>query len=104
MTDEPDECPYCSAELAANATRCRRCGASEEYGWNNVDGLGPEYGDGYREDEDDFDYDEFVAREFPEHADGRSTKNGASGTGPSMTARVIILALLVSLIMTFVFF
>lgn len=97
VLDHDDECPFCGASLPANASRCRKCGASEEYGWNsvesNLDDLGADYGD------DDFDYDDFVAREFPEHAEG----SRSSGSGPSMTARLVILALLVSLIMTFVF-
>jgi hypothetical protein len=40
---------------------CRECGADYRSGWredaDDVDGLGIE-------EEDDFDYDEFVAREF----------------------------------------
>lgn len=101
FTTEPDECPFCGAELAANAIRCRRCGACEEYGWNSVEnhvnGLGGDFGD---DDygEDDFDYDDFVAREFPDHA-----KNSGQKSGLSMTARLVILALVVSLILTFVF-
>ena len=95
---DADECPFCGADLPVNASLCRNCGASAEYGWdsveNNVDDLNSNYGD------DEFDYDEFVAREFPEHADG--TQRNA--TGPSMKTRVLILALLVSLIMAFVFF
>lgn len=40
--------------------RCRRCGASDEYDWGETDG---QYAvDGYGDD--DFDYDEFVEREF----------------------------------------
>ncbi|MEP3479549.1 MAG: zinc ribbon domain-containing protein [Fuerstiella sp.] len=102
VLDRDDECPFCGAALRANAAVCRNCGASEEYGWdsveNNVDGLGtgfsPEaYG------EDDFDYDDFVAREFPDHAD----TGQHSSSGPSMKVRLVILALLASLIMTFVF-
>lgn len=103
VLDHDDECPHCGANLPANASRCRNCGASSEYGWDsvesNIDGLAADYGgEGY--DEDDFDYDEFVAREFSEHAEGGSN----TGSGPSMAARFVILALLVSLIMTFVFF
>lgn len=100
VLDHDDECPFCGATLRANAAVCRNCGASDEYGWdsveNNVEGLGVDYID---DAEDDFDYDDFVAREFPEHAEGRQH----SSSGPSMAVRLVILALLASLIMTFVF-
>lgn len=96
--EDQDECPFCGANLSPNATVCRRCGASDEYGWNsvenNIDDLHADYG------EDDFDYDDFVAREFPQHA----AESGGPRNGPSMTTRFVILALLVSLIMAFVFF
>ena len=52
-------CPHCGAELPASATFCRECGSSEDSGWNK--------GDEHARD-DDFDYDEYVAREFPQHA------------------------------------
>ena len=59
-------CEHCGAELPADATFCRHCGASDESGWqtssDDDDGAG-----GYADD-DDFDYEEFVQREFPEHA------------------------------------
>ena len=58
-------CPHCGAEVVAGATFCRACGASDECGWPGEDAAWE--GDGivgYGED-DDFDYDEFVRREFP---------------------------------------
>lgn len=64
----------------------------------NIDGLAESYGEDHY-GEDDFDYDEFVAREFPEHSDGVPS----NGSGPSMASRLVILAVLISLIMTFVF-
>ena len=65
--------PACGAELPAKAKFCRECGASEEFGWNEV-GPGWEEEDeelpgGYSED-DDFDYDRFVEREFPDQVQG----------------------------------
>ena len=64
MSCVPFLSPHCGYALPANASRCRQCGASAEYGWDSVDG----YVDDFEADslEDDFDYDEFVAREFPE--------------------------------------
>ena len=57
-------CPHCGAEVSAGAAFCRACGASEDSGWD---------GDAWTEDEDadDFDYDEYLAREFPETAPPR---------------------------------
>jgi uncharacterized membrane protein YvbJ len=64
MPRKPSEdwfaCPCCGAEVACGASFCRQCGASEDSGWGDET-------DDYGED-DDFDYDEFVRREFPEHA------------------------------------
>jgi len=61
-------CPCCGAEVRVGAKFCRECGASDDFGWD-------EEGGGWDDDtragdaaEDDFDYDEFVAREFPDRA------------------------------------
>jgi len=55
------DCPHCGEVVPAEAKRCRHCGASDESGWQeSSDGFA--IGD-YAED-DDFDYDAFVAREF----------------------------------------
>lgn len=62
--DESDSCPNCGADLATGAVFCRECGASEDSGWND-DVIDTEAG--YCEDED-FDYDDFIRREFPGHA------------------------------------
>lgn len=59
-------CPHCGAEVAAGASFCRECGASDESGWQD-DGTLYDDDDGYSED-DGFDYDEFIRREFPDHA------------------------------------
>lgn len=99
--EDLDECPFCGASLSADATVCRRCGASEEYGWNSVENPLDEFGADYGED--DFDYDDFVAREFPEQADGRASSKSGFQNPPTMTMRIVILALLVSLIVAFVF-
>lgn len=45
--------------MRAGATFCRACGASEDSDW------GDEAEDYY--EEDDFDYDNYLAREFPQH-------------------------------------
>lgn len=76
------ECPHCGEYVPAGAKACRACGASDEYGWGLADSH-DDYGD------DDFDYDEFTAREFPGDADPDS---------PALTKRTIIAWLIVVLI------
>lgn len=56
----PTTCPSCGAEVSLNARGCRECGMMKEDGrW-----LESEIYDGLDLPDDDFDYDEFVAREF----------------------------------------
>ena len=52
-------CPHCGKPLKPSATFCRECGSSDESGWNETE-------EGFAEEE--FDYDEFVQREFPSDA------------------------------------
>jgi ribosomal protein L40E len=61
-------CPCCGARLAVDAKFCRECGADAEVGWD-PEGLDSGPSGGYQDDDDDFDYDEFIAREFPQHAE-----------------------------------
>ncbi len=60
-------CPCCGARVAVGAKFCRQCGADAESGWDQEGCDGDQTG-GYLDD-DDFDYDEFIAREFPQQAD-----------------------------------
>ena len=61
-------CPNCGATVPAGAKFCRECGASDESGWNEDESSWAEdTASGYGPD-DDFDYDDFVAREFPDHS------------------------------------
>jgi hypothetical protein len=66
--DESFLCPHCGEEVAAGFDFCRQCGASAESGWND-DVL--DFDEGYADD-DEFDYDEFINREFPQHAAAQS--------------------------------
>lgn len=57
----PEICPNCGAEVPPNAKACPECGSCEETGWSDAaarDNLGLP--------EEEFDYDDFVAREFGE--------------------------------------
>lgn len=55
----PEICPICGHDVPTNARACPECGADSETGWGEDDGAG-----GLDMPEDEFDYDEFVAREF----------------------------------------
>ncbi len=55
---EPDFCPHCGSPLPHEALFCRECGASYDAGWEDESPS-----DMWAED-DEFDYDDFVAREF----------------------------------------
>jgi len=58
LAETPDSCAHCGTDIPPRASACPECGADEENGW----------GDHYSEDlglpNNDFDYDEFVEREF----------------------------------------
>ena len=62
----PGDCPNCGAAVARRARVCRACGASESDGWSE------ERDTSAIEHPDDFDYDDFTAREFG----GRRSKRG----------------------------
>lgn len=55
----PDICPHCGADLPRNAKACPECGSDEETGWSEeARASGADLPD------DEFDYDDFVKREF----------------------------------------
>ncbi|MCB1076438.1 MAG: hypothetical protein KDM64_01310 [Verrucomicrobiae bacterium] len=62
MNPADPRCPECGASVHLNAAGCRHCGARRgPQGWERsetYDGLD------LPGEDDDFDYDEFVAREF----------------------------------------
>jgi len=57
-------CPHCGAEVRAGADVCRECGASDESGWGEDDHSW----------DDDFDYDEFISREFPSRSTSKAPR------------------------------
>lgn len=63
------ECPGCGSAVSPNASGCQDCGAKK------VDGrwVAPESSDGLALPDDDFDYDDFVEREF---GSGSGRKSG----------------------------
>jgi hypothetical protein len=59
MAFTPEICPQCGAELPLKAKACPQCGSDEKTGWSDearTDELGLP--------NPDFDYNEFVKREF----------------------------------------
>ncbi|MCH2209998.1 MAG: zinc ribbon domain-containing protein [Fuerstiella sp.] len=85
-------CPHCGKELPAEANRCRRCGASNECGWQ--ESCEEFIEDGYTED-DTFDYEAFVEREF-----GNSDRPATEQT-KNFWIQLVILAVVVSLLLPF---
>jgi len=55
----PDICPNCGADIPPNARACPGCGADEQTGWSDA-----AHTDGLDLPDEDFDYDDFVKREF----------------------------------------
>jgi len=56
----PGQCPVCGEWVPKGQAACDECGACEKSGWNKEAST---Y-DGLDLPDEDFDYDEFIAREF----------------------------------------
>ena len=56
----PDICPVCGAEVPPSAAACSECGADDTTGWNAERAV---Y-DGLDLPDDEFDYDEYLKKEF----------------------------------------
>ena len=84
-------CPNCGADVPESAKFCRQCGASDDSGWGeNDDSWSSDgVGSGYSPD-DDFDYDEYIAREFPDQAGPRP------GHGVKRWAMAVLVAIVVA--------
>src|SRR5437762_7426110 len=87
-------CNHCGAEVPSGAKVCRECGSDAETGWSqDSEKWEADIPSGYSSGSD-FDYDEYIASEFPKHAQPslkRSTKKWAW--------RIFVLILLVALIL-----
>lgn len=59
--EPPEVCPVCGEEVPRRSLACPECGADHNSGWR----LDADVQDGLDLPEADFDYDEFVRREFP---------------------------------------
>ena len=85
--EPPEICPVCGAEVHRNALACRECGADYNSGWR--DGAHTYDGTGLPDEE--FDYDDFVKREF-----GRETKPAGIKTIWWVTGIVILVITIVA--------
>ena len=55
----PGDCPVCAEFVPARRKACPHCGATARDGWSDESST-----DGLDLPDDEFDYEEFVAREF----------------------------------------
>ncbi len=94
--DRPSDhfvCPHCGAEVSARARVCRECGSDAETGWSeDADKWGADVPTGYAED-DEFDYDEFVRREF-----GGGARNRRAMVVCGVAAALLVLWLVLLLV------
>ncbi len=81
-------CPHCGADVAETAKFCRECGSDDETGWKDDFTADQGYEEG-----DDFDYDDFLRREFPDQAPATPT------TSKSLAFVVIVVLLLLSMLL-----
>lgn len=56
----PDSCPVCGVDVPRGALACPECGADHDSGWRED----ADSSDGLDLPHEDFNYDEFVRREF----------------------------------------
>ena len=73
-------CPHCGADIRDDASFCRHCGSSDADGWSDPY-QADEFGD-----EDDFDYESYVAEH---HSDSLTNTNLA----PVWRAVIVILVI-----------
>jgi hypothetical protein len=62
----PEICPNCGAEVPRQARACPECGADEQTGWSEE-----AYGQRLDLPDDNFNYDDFVKKEFGPRKDVR---------------------------------
>ena len=89
--DDTFACPHCGAEFRAGAKACRNCGSDAETGWS---AEAWQEVSGYAEpdaDDDDEEYREFLAREFPD-------ETAASPGSLSWTMKLMIVLLVLAML------
>jgi hypothetical protein len=93
-------CPSCGAKVRVGAKFCRECGASDESGWGEDDSFDDDGTPAGYADDDDFDYDDFVRREFPDRSPARS-KGWAKRLAMGVVVAIVIAAFLASMMSGF---
>jgi hypothetical protein len=68
--EPPKICPVCGEDVPRGSLACPACGADHNSGWRTDAGVH----DALDLPDDDFDYDEFVRREFSPGAKPHGTK------------------------------
>jgi predicted amidophosphoribosyltransferase len=84
--DDDLTCSHCGGNITASSAICRHCGFSEDYHESAEEGYA----------EDEFDYDAFIAREFPAHA-----RHDPATVRRQMLKWVLIACLVASLVIGF---
>ena len=79
-------CPLCGTDVREGAKVCRACGATDDCGWNEDDADSSP--------DDDFDYDDFVAREFP------NVEQPSQAAAAPLWVRLVILAIVISFLLS----
>jgi hypothetical protein len=82
--DEFFVCPHCGATVQIDATFCRECGSDDQTGWSE-DAERTQFDCG-----NEFDYDEFIEREFPD--------SNPMSTGESVKKNAVILIVILTCI------
>lgn len=93
----PGQCPVCGEWVPRGAAACDDCGACAKSGWSgNTHEDGLDLPSGYGGDDEEFDYDDFVAREFG--GGGRPKRSGISSTWRWVALVLLIILVLGQLI------
>jgi hypothetical protein len=94
----PGQCPVCHEFVPKGAAACHDCGACPKSGWN-LDEASYD-GTDLPDDSADFDYDDFIAREFGSGGK-RSNSKHRSRTGLHPFWRWVALLLLVLFVLSY---
>ena len=81
----PGFCPVCHEHVVARIRACPNCGSSADDGWGEGAGA-----DGLDLPDDEFDYDEFVAREF---GGGSASSRGTRRDGSKVLWTLVAIGL-----------